>query len=313
MCVVASGNIDERTERDDITVVREQSSLHRLPLLYQDSNRPFHPPWSDSRFRRRVLAEARRHRAEVIHAHGWSALSARKVCATLGLPLVVTLHDYGLLCPMRSLLRDGGPCDFGAGTACLSCRGSDQSTAKRLVLAAGIRASRRSGSGVTWLAVSQTVADRHAELGFEADIRVVPNFIPDDAGVTRPLSDEPRLLFVGPESPYKGFPLLRAALDGLAAAGRAIQLDHVGGPTTSADGVSVSWGRLEGTALEERYASCWAVAMPVLWDEPCPTVALEAMAAGRAIVGTRRGGLKELVQQGVTGLLVEPNNAAKFG
>jgi glycosyltransferase involved in cell wall biosynthesis len=44
------------------------------------------------------------------------------------------------------------------------------------------------------------------------------------------------------------------------------------------------------------------------WSEGVPTVALEAMASGRAVVGTRVGGLPELVADAETGLLVPPGN-----
>ena len=45
-------------------------------------------------------------------------------------------------------------------------------------------------------------------------------------------------------------------------------------------------------------------------EEPFGRVALEAMAVGRAVVGTSAGGLKEVVQDGVTGLLVPPRDVA---
>ena len=44
-------------------------------------------------------------------------------------------------------------------------------------------------------------------------------------------------------------------------------------------------------------------------DEMFPVAVLEAMAAGKAIVATRVGGVPESVQEGQTGLLVPPENA----
>ena len=41
----------------------------------------------------------------------------------------------------------------------------------------------------------------------------------------------------------------------------------------------------------------------------CPTVILEAMAMGLPIIASRIGGLPEIVQDGVTGLLFDPGNA----
>jgi glycosyltransferase involved in cell wall biosynthesis len=45
-----------------------------------------------------------------------------------------------------------------------------------------------------------------------------------------------------------------------------------------------------------------------MWGDACPTVALEAMAAGRAIIASATGGLLDIVEDGVTGLLVPPND-----
>ena len=50
------------------------------------------------------------------------------------------------------------------------------------------------------------------------------------------------------------------------------------------------------------------VVLPSL-HEAFPRVLLEAMAAGRAIVATKVGGVPEAVEDGVTGLVVQPNNS----
>jgi glycosyltransferase involved in cell wall biosynthesis len=46
--------------------------------------------------------------------------------------------------------------------------------------------------------------------------------------------------------------------------------------------------------------------LPSTEPDPFPTVVLEAMAAGKAIVGFRHGGVCEMVEDGITGLLCDP-------
>ena len=48
------------------------------------------------------------------------------------------------------------------------------------------------------------------------------------------------------------------------------------------------------------------LAIPSEWLETGPLVALEAFAAGIPVIGWERGGLNEIVQHGVNGLLIEP-------
>jgi glycosyltransferase involved in cell wall biosynthesis len=62
------------------------------------------------------------------------------------------------------------------------------------------------------------------------------------------------------------------------------------------------WGRL---------AAARAVLCPVEWDEPFGLVAAEAQAAGTPVIAFARGGLVEIVDDAVTGILVEPGNVGQ--
>ncbi|MFN0070531.1 MAG: glycosyltransferase [Chloroflexota bacterium] len=52
--------------------------------------------------------------------------------------------------------------------------------------------------------------------------------------------------------------------------------------------------------------------VPSIWDEPFGLVAVEAQAAGTPVAAYRRGGLAEVVAEGVTGWLAAPNDRADF-
>jgi glycosyltransferase involved in cell wall biosynthesis len=60
----------------------------------------------------------------------------------------------------------------------------------------------------------------------------------------------------------------------------------------------------------EAVRACTAAVVPSRWPDPCPTTVLEAMAAGRPLVATRTGGIPDMVVDGETGLLVEPDDPA---
>lgn len=56
---------------------------------------------------------------------------------------------------------------------------------------------------------------------------------------------------------------------------------------------------------------CSAFLLPSLWEN-CPYAALEAMAAGRPVVAARQGGMPELIEDGVEGLLATPGDPLAY-
>jgi glycosyltransferase involved in cell wall biosynthesis len=73
------------------------------------------------------------------------------------------------------------------------------------------------------------------------------------------------------------------------------------------DVVFVGWVDPDGARREVEGAS--AVVIPSIWPENLPTVAIEALALGVPIIGSEIGGIPELVEHRVSGLLVEPGDA----
>lgn len=61
--------------------------------------------------------------------------------------------------------------------------------------------------------------------------------------------------------------------------------------------------------LKYLYAAANVVVVPSVWQDPCPLVVLESMASGTCIVASKVGGVPEVVEHGVTGVLVNPNQS----
>jgi glycosyltransferase involved in cell wall biosynthesis len=55
--------------------------------------------------------------------------------------------------------------------------------------------------------------------------------------------------------------------------------------------------------------------MPLRWDEPFGLVVVESMAAGTPVVAWRRGAMSEIIEDGVSGFLVDdvPSAVAAVG
>jgi glycosyltransferase involved in cell wall biosynthesis len=140
---------------------------------------------------------------------------------------------------------------------------------------------------------------------------------------TRAPSDA--LLYVGSLSsttPYKNVPLLLQAVHDLAPRYPAISLALVGDGDMSAayaeraDELGIARhvtfrGRLGGAELIDAYQRASVLALPTLFDS-APTVLVEAMSCGVPVVSTVVGGIPDLVESGVEGLLVPPADLGAF-
>jgi glycosyltransferase involved in cell wall biosynthesis len=69
-------------------------------------------------------------------------------------------------------------------------------------------------------------------------------------------------------------------------------------------------GQTPRDELLNLYRTACAVIVPSVWSDPCPTVVLEAMAAGRPVIGASSGGIVDMVVDGVTGILVPPGDVS---
>jgi glycosyltransferase involved in cell wall biosynthesis len=138
------------------------------------------------------------------------------------------------------------------------------------------------------------------------------------------------VLFVGNVCHEKGPHVLAdAVLRARTTAGRPIRLVIVGNsmiwqrvghpPVTSAyeqelrrsDPTVVSFvGALAAEDMPAAYAASDLVACPSLCQDAAPVVLKEAMAAGKPVVGSRIGGIPEAIEDGETGFIVEPGDAA---
>lgn len=305
-----------------VQVYRIRSFMRRIPWLFSDNGRQYAPPFPDPEVvlaLRRIIA---REQPEIVHAHNWLVYSFLPLKPWSGTRLVVTLHNYDLVCVKTTLLYQNTLCKGPAFKKCLGCATQFYGPAKGVptVLANQVMTSVRRNLVDMFLPVSQAVAVGNGLVGSRLPFRVVHNFIPDD--VNEPEDDsesylaqlprEDYLLFVGALNRQKGVDVLLRAYARLTDSPPLVLIGYETPEwlMLSADCppnvfVFKNWPRYAVMAAWHRSI---VALLPSVGPESCPTAVMEAMSTGCPIIASRIGGLADLVAEGETGLLVEPGD-----
>lgn len=269
--------------------------------------------WS-TRSRRDLRALAASFRPDVVHVHNSFPLISPSIHAAaheLGLPVIQSLHNFRLLCPQATLLRDGRACDECIGRVpwpAVRHRCYHGSLAHSAGVALMLQLHRLRG---TWqrdvslyLALNRYCAETLVRGGLpQARIRLKPNFVDLPAP---PPGDRAGLLFVGRLSPEKGTALLAAAA---ARRPPVPPIQVIGdGPERArlADRPGLQLlGEQPADAVLRAMQRAAALVLPSLAAEAFPRVLVEAYACGLPVIASRAGALPELVRRGETGLLFD--------
>jgi glycosyltransferase involved in cell wall biosynthesis len=313
-----AGLADEELD-GDVRVVRVAGTLQRFESLFSDAGRRSAAPIPDPALTLAIDRIVRRFHPDVLHAHNWLVHAALPIRAARGIPLVQTLHDFSLVCAQKVLLRDGRACSGPGPIKCLTCTAHHYGPIKGPITAISNRidaiAQRRLVD--RFIPVSRAVADG---TGIAiAQHPVIPNFVPDAlAPVPEPdsysplLPAEPYFLFIGALGRLKGLEVL---LEAYRADESLPSLVLIGYRMRETEELLqdlpqnvVVLGEWPHAAIQLAWPGAIAGVLPSICQEACPTVAIEAMRAGRAVIASRLGGSVDLVEDQHTGILVAPDD-----
>jgi glycosyltransferase involved in cell wall biosynthesis len=282
-------------------------------------------PWNPLTARD-VRAVAEHERPDIAHVHNtWYALSPSVLAAlaSAGIPVVMTLHNYRLLCVNSLLFRDGGPCEDCVGShpwhgvwhRCY--RGSALASSAS---AATIALNRRRGTWerfvTLYLALTGFSRDRFVAGGLPQErIWIKPQVVADPGRRVGPPSASGTILYVGRLSKEKGLSVLIEAIAGVEATD--LQLLVIGdGPERRAlerqAGPRVRFaGRLPPHQVREEMVKARALAFPSLCYENFSMTVAEAMAAGLPVIASDLGGTPEILGDRA-GRLIAPGRVAAW-
>ncbi|HKH64922.1 MAG TPA: glycosyltransferase family 4 protein [Solirubrobacterales bacterium] len=310
--------LGEPPAQEGVRIHLLDSSVHEAPGISVLEERRYAPPGPDPRTARQLRQLLEREQPDVVHAHNWLAHSYLPSARRTAAPLVLSLHDYSLVCATKRLFLDGGVCSGPAPRKCLSHSLEYYGAAKGAMIACGMAVSapwlRRRVD--LYLPVS-TAVEEESRLPAGAARRIVPNFVRElppspPAGDPRlaALPDEPFVLYFGDLTEDKGVLRLVEAHRGierpppLVLVGRDQLECRLTGP-----GIHPVGPLPHELTIEAVRRSLFTVA-PSLLPESFGIVALEGAAAGKPVIASDIGGLRDVVRDGETGFLVAPGDVA---
>jgi glycosyltransferase involved in cell wall biosynthesis len=241
----------------------------------------------------RLAATIARFRPDITHAQeaaGWTLLVARTWLRPLGAPFALTVHDPA---PHRGRDRDA-----------------------RARTAWADRRLRYGADAVIVHGASLIAPMAAAHPGLAGRIHALNHGVLGDFAEPSPAADEAVFLFFGRVEAYKGLGVLLDAGDLLAREPWEFRL-RVVGMGSDLDRHRERFAKSPFATLEERFVpavevpdvfgSAGAVVLPYLEGTQSGVAAL-AFAAGRPVIASSVGAIPDIVEDGVNGLLVPPDD-----
>ena len=311
---------DTDAEVGAVRVVRVVNNLSHVSHFRFEYDSPF----LNQAFQR-VLTDTR---PDIVHIQHVGHLSGSliHIPAQLGYPVVLSLHDFFFACYRIHLIDNHtrlcpGP---DRGERCVACLQSVTSADE---------ARRRFAYFEQLLHIPQRVivpsrflADRMQEMFpcVEPRLQIVaPGIVPVRHRQRQDQQDQQpgplRVLYIGVLMPHKGPHLLIEATRGLPSGSLAVSLygGRVAAWQAYADQLEADaadlpvrfCGTYEHNQLSTILAQHDVLVVASMCEETFSLVTREALQAGLPVIAARRGALPEVIQDGVNGLLFEPENA----
>jgi len=237
---------------------------------------------------------------DIVHTNnvqGFSVLVWKEI-KNKDIPIVHTIRDYYLICPKTTMFHKGVSCN----SQCFPCR---------IYSIPRIKFS----DGVNYVVgISKFVVDKHIDLGVfnNAKTAVIPNSYPFKV-LSEPTNNAPKVIYgyMGRIAPEKGIKLLLNTINKwksnkysllIAGKGNSEYLNALKS-YYSCDNTEY----LGFVPAEELFQKIHVLVVPSIWEEPFGRTIIEAYAHGVPVIASKRGGIPDLVDDGITGYLFDPD------
>lgn len=256
---------------------------------------------------------------DIVHVHSVYPMFSPSVlvaCRRAGIPVVMTVHSHILTCPNWYHLYKDTICEEclgGREYRCFlkNCRDNIIESFAYAVRSSVARIFRLFHDNVTlFIALTDFAKQKLVAAGFPGEqIEILSNTATFPDTVVDPATGE-YIAYAGRLSLEKGVNVLLSATEHLGKIPIRLAGDGPSFQRMKAEGpANVTFvGMLCGDMLASFYRNARIVVVPSLCYEQFGLVAVEAMGHGLPVIASRIGGLPEVVDDGITGMLFEPGN-----
>lgn len=240
-------------------------------------------------------------------------------CNKISVPMVMRCPNYRLICPTGLFMRNEKPCELctnGREYRCIihNCEKfifKSIGYALRNFVARKLRLFKDHID--VFMVLTEFAKNKLIENGFPArKISVISGLVAmDQLNSVSTINEGKYVGFAGRISREKGIDLFIDAAKDLPNVPFKIAGDHKGFEliVKKAPKNVEFLGKLGGKELKKFYEHSRVIVLPSKWYEGLPAVIIEAMLHAKPVICSDLGGLPEIVEQGITGLLFKHNNA----
>jgi len=284
---------------------------------------------------RRITSDTKPDVAYVLHYLRKLSPSLLVGLKRAGLPIVVRVSDYAMLCPQAHCLRDSQPCELCMGgnlfpSIRYRCIQGNLAASALNVLATWYHRFRHYFDLIDIFVVTNLFMYRMMiAAGFpEKHLRCIPTFVDNEVFQSLPTNTrQDVVVFAGRVEFIKGVHVLVDAIAILAKerpdVGWKFKIAGTGNEeyahtihqkvaTACLEEKIDFLGELQADDLSNLLSHASLSVIPSMWYENLPNALLESYACGTPVIASSLGSLKEAVSEGESGLLFQPGDAAQL-
>ncbi len=236
-----------------------------------------------------------------------------------GIPTVLTAHELKLACPNVKMMNSGGVCERCKGgkiwhVALNRCVKDDFAASSLVMIESAIHKSLNwYGKNLDRIVVPSRFYERKlAEWGWDESKIVYIRYYVDPAEYEEPASTQDYILYFGRLAQEKG---LRTLVKAARLSGVPVRIVGRGPEEVSIKQLAREISApvefvdyLSGQELIDVVKGARATVLTSEWYENAPMSVLESLQRGKPVIGSRIGGIPELIIEGETGWLFNPRD-----